>query len=338
MHREYIYAKICEKEVGNMKEKKYVDFLSNYFDILIKQDKPMEFDLSYRIKKSFSFVYVEINKELFVIAEYHLNEFNVNEFNSVRNQIEKNIECHVIFYFNQLKTHHKMSLTKYRIGYIIGNHQFYIPELSILINDNFDKSKVNPSDYLSLEAQNVLFKLLVLDQIELYQRGLDTVIEEKEYTVYRSIKELENKGIIRVEKPQNHRVVMLDNKEDIWNKAKPYLKSPIMEEVYVETASLFSHNIPLVKAGQTALSNVGMIVSNEEVYAIENKEYKKIKDTLKQSFKGHDNAIKLQIWKTKIIKINNNQINPFALYLSLQGEFDERVQMDYENYISKYWR
>ena len=111
-----------------------------------------------------------------------------------------------------------------------------------------------------------------------------------------------------------------------------------MEELYVDSISLYSQNIKLVKVGQSALSDVGMVISNELVYAIESKEYKRIKDDVKQSFEGHENAVKLQVWKSKIVKDENNQINPFALYLSLRDDYDERVQMDYEEYISKYWR
>jgi hypothetical protein len=320
-----------------MEERNYIEFLSNYFNVLKKENQYLDSDLSYRIKKTFSFSYVEINKVSFVVAENNTSEFSVNELNYVKNEIEKDSNYRVIFYFDRLNSHNKMSLTRFHLGYIIGTHQFYIPELSILINENYNMQYIRPSEYLSLEAQNILFKLLLLDNIEVYQKGLDETINEKEYAIYRAIKELENKGILTIEKPFNHRVVMLDDKQDIWEKAKPYLKSPIIEEVYVDSISLFSQKIKLVKAGQSALSNVGMIVSDDLVYAIENKEYKKIKDNVKQSFEGHENTVKLQIWKSKIVK-DNNQINPFALYLSLQNDYDERVQMDYEEFISRYWR
>jgi len=321
-----------------MEKRNYIEFLSNYFDVLRKENQYVDSDLSYRIKKAFSFSYVEINKVSFVVAEYNRDDFSVNELNYVKNQIEEDSNYHVIFYFDKLKSHNKMSLTRFNLGYIIGTHQFYIPELSILINENYNMKHIRPSEYLSLEAQNILFKLLILDNIEVSQRGLDETINEKEYAVYRAIKELENKRILTIEKPHNHRVVMLDDKQDIWEKAKPYLKSPIIEEVYVDSKSLYSQKIKLVKAGQSALSEVGMIISNEVVYAIESKDFKKIKDNVKQSFEGHENAVKLQVWKSKIVKDDNKQINPFALYLSLQDDYDERVQMDYEEYISRYWR
>jgi hypothetical protein len=131
---------------------------------------------------------------------------------------------------------------------------------------------------------------------------------------------------------------LLEDKEAIWERAKPLLKSPIIEEKYVDKISLFSQNVKLVKSGNFALSKIGMIIADEEIYAIDSRQYKGIQDNVKQSFEGHENAVKLQVWKSKIVKTENNEINPFALYLSLQNDYDERVQKDYEEHISKYWR
>ena len=113
-----------------------------------------------------------------------------------------------------------------------------------------------------------------------------------------------------------------------------------MEELYVDKSSIFNHikSFDLIPSGQYALSQRGMIVYDEKIYAIENKQYKEIKSLLKQSFEEHNGAIKLQVWKSRIIRDKNNEMNLFALYLSLIDDYDERVKMDYENLISEYWR
>lgn len=321
-----------------MKNEKYIDFLSSYFKVQIKENDFVDTNLSFRIKKLFSFLCVDINNLPFVIAKYNGTNFNVIEFDYVKNLIKESSNNHVVFYFDKLSIQNKMSLTNYGLGYIIGDNQFYIPELSIMINENYNHKPVKPNSKLSVGAQNILFKLLVLDKIDVDQKGLSDILDEKEYEVYRAVKELENKKILIIEKPLGHRVIMLDDKKAIWEKAKPFLKSPIIDEKYVDKNSLFSQNIQLVESGPFALSKKGMIVTNEEVYAIENRQYKDIKDNVKQAFEGHENAVKLQVWKSKIVKTANNEINPFILYLSLKNDYDERVQKDYEEYISKYWR
>ncbi len=321
-----------------MNDDKYISFLGSYFKVIKKAKFFVDNDLSFRMKKAFSFSYIELNDLPFVVAKYNRKHFSVSEFDYVKSLIEKNSNHYVVFYFDKLTIQNKMSLTNFGLGYIVGGNQFYIPELSILINENYNHIQVKTNSRLSLGAQNILFKILLLNVIEIHQRGLDVLIKEEEYAIYRAIKELENKNILTIEKSLGRRVVMLDDKREIWEKAKPYLKSPIIEERYVDRGSLFSHKIKPVPSGQFALSKKGMIVPNEDIYAIESKQYKEIKENLKPSFEGHNNAAKLQVWKSRITKTDDNEMNPFALYLSLQDDYDERVQKDYEDYISKYWR
>ncbi len=325
-----------------MKGDSYLDFLKNYFDIYRSKEKDDYFEslLSYRIKTSFLFSYVEINGLPFVIAEIKNNSFSVSEFNYVRKLIQNNSKNHVLFYFDKLIKQNVMSLTKYGLGYIIGTNQFFIPELSILINELHSIKPLKRIDSLSLGTQNILFKILSLKRVEVLVKELNDIITEPEYEVYRAIKELENKEIIQIKKYSNHRVVILYDKKSIWEKAKPLLKSPIIEELYVDESSLFNQMdlFDLIPSGQYALSQRGMIVYDEKIYAIENKKYKGIKHILKQSFEEHKGAIKLQVWKSRIIRDKNNEMNLFALYLSLIDNYDERVKNDYENLISKYWR
>jgi len=321
-----------------MKNENYIDFLSGYFKVQIKANDFFDTNFSFRITKAFSFLCVEINNFPFVIAKYSGTHFSVSEFDYVKKLIMESSNNHVVFYFDRLTIQNKMSLTNHGLGYIIGDNQFYIPELSIMINENYNHKPINPKSKLSIGTQNILFKLLVLDMIEVYQKGLSGILNEEEYEVYRAVKELENKKILTVGKTLGHRIVFLKDKEAIWERAKPLLKSPIIGEKYVDKISLFSQNIQLVVSGHFALSKIGMIVTNEEIYAIESKQYNDIKDNVKQSFDGYENVVKLQVWKSKIVRTVNNEINPFALYLSLQNDYDERVQKDYEEYISRYWR
>lgn len=321
-----------------MKQKKYIELLSKYFNVIVKDDNYIGIKLSYRISNAFSFQNLAINDYPFVLAIFKGTQFNVKEFIYVRDLFRSEQSHYVIFYFEKLTMSNKISLTKTGLGFIVGNNQFFIPELSVLINENYNTQEVNPNEPLTLGTQNILFKLLTLDDIEVPVRKLSDSIDEKSYEVYRAIKELENKGIIKIVKSESQRIILLEEKKMIWTKAKPLLKSPIIEEVYVDKLSLKEDMSLLVEAGVYALSNHGMVISNEVVYAIENKEYKEIQHKLHLSFEGDINAIKLQVWRSKIIRINGNDINPFALYLSLQNEYDERVQKDYEEFIEKYWR
>lgn len=321
-----------------MKQKKYLELLRKYFNVIDKEESNIGIKLSYRISNTFSFQNLVINDYSFIIAIVKGTQFNVNEFKYVRDLIRMELSSQVIFYFEKLSMSNKMSLTKTGLGFIVGSNQFFIPELSVLINENYNTLDVNPNEPLTLGTQNILFKILILDTIEIPIKKLGDFIDEKAYEVYRAIKELENKEIINIVNRDSQRTLLLDEKKTIWIKARPLLKSPIIEEVYVDKSSLKEDMSVLVESGVYALSNQGMIISNEVVYAIENKEYKEIKHKLHHSFEGDSNAIKLQVWRSKIVKINRHDINPFALYLSLLNEYDERVKKDYEEYIEKYWR
>ncbi|MDD3477367.1 MAG: hypothetical protein PHP32_00615 [Candidatus Izemoplasmatales bacterium] len=321
-----------------MNKKEEIEFLGKYFYIKEDQNPFDDFSLSFRFKKMFHFISVMIEHHPFVIAQFIGNMFQIQEFQFLKEQIYRDLQANVIFSFPRLSFQNKLSLTKMKLAYIIGSNQFYIPELAILINESMNEKPLIPNQPLSLGAQNILFKLLVLDRLETFQSGLHELIHEEEYEVYRAVKELEKKEILKIEIINSHRLIALDDKETIWNQAKPYLKSPVMQEIYVQRDSIHQWKEQLVSAGVFGLSKVGMIMEDEEEYAIESKLYKEIKDALEPSFQGHFDAVKLQIWKSKIVKLSSGLMNPFALYVSLQNENDERVQKDMEQYISQFWR
>ena len=130
------------------------------------------------------------------------------------------------------------------------------------------------------------------------------------------------------------------NGKELWQKALPFLRSPVKKKVFAVG------NIPnkgnLLLSGLSALAEYSMITEEElPVYAIEKNTYRQLhRDYQLEEIPsaGGANAI-VEVWSySPEILSNNHIVDPLSLNLSLRDNQDERIQGELESMMEdKVW-
>ncbi len=318
-----------------MSKNKVKEYINQYFNIEYSDKIIDDNKLSNIIKLRFDFETFNILEKTFIMLYDSENTFSTTFLISVKRKLENNGFPNVIFVYEFLSTYQRNALIKNNISFIVPNRHMYIRELAL----SFNEYSSNPNkvyDKLSTGAQYLLLSLLVMKDIPntLVEIAMKTNISRM--SVSRSINELVYFKLIIYEKALNINPIRFNGtKVKIFEYAKKYMKNPIKEVVYLNKGIL--NNLPksFLKSGISALAELSNIYSDEYVYAVESKYWTNIIDDYRKVYQGEKDAVKVEVWKSLIPKYNN-EINPLALYFSLEEDNSERVKFELNDLILKF--
>jgi len=152
----------------------------------------------------------------------------------------------------------------------------------------------------------------------------------------RALDEVEASGLGQITRKGRERFLSFpENPRTLWQEALPYLRSPVRETIRIREAQL---PIDLrIKAGETALADLSMLVPPKEpIYALGRRNWKNLVDRVEQIPIEDTGTCRIQLWRyDPALFIKNGQVDPFSLYLSLQDEEEERLQMALAEMIEK---
>ncbi|RJP38499.1 MAG: transcriptional regulator [Desulfobacteraceae bacterium] len=123
--------------------------------------------------------------------------------------------------------------------------------------------------------------------------------------------------------------------KDLWQKALPYLRTPVRETIHIKEATL-----PLnmrIKAGESALADLSMLAPpREPIFALGRRDWKHLTGKVEQIPVEDAGTCRIQLWRyNPALFIQNSRVDHFSLYLSLQDETDERIEMALEEMMEK---
>ena len=238
-----------------------------------------------------------------------------------------------------LPTYVRKRLIEKGISFIIPGVQMYLPALGMELRSRSGRKKPLSVERFSPATQVVLIHWL-LGRID----GSVTPLELSKQLYYsamtmsRAVDELEASKVARVKRVGRERfVTFLDDRQAIWQEMFPKMRNPISHTVRISKHELPEKNV--LPAGMTALSSRTML--NESAYP----EYAISRDGWKAMEKTGVDIIPieesgtclLQVWcyDPKILEADDC-VDPFSLFLSLQGTNDERIEMALEKMMEQY--
>ncbi len=166
-------------------------------------------------------------------------------------------EYSVLFVIDELKRSTILQLTQRRIAHIVPFERSYIPEL-MLHQDKppKDNIKIFPSDKLGILPTNIVARFLD-GAIPREFATSDIQLNVSKASISRSVKELQNVGLIKAEKiGRSYQMKFLHKRQKIWE-AREYLFSSLASDVYQVPKSFIEG--PTVSAGETALSRYTLL-------------------------------------------------------------------------------
>lgn len=238
-----------------------------------------------------------------------------------------------------LPSYVRKRLIEKSIAFVIPRVQMYLPAMGMELRPRARRKQPVVVEQFSPATQAVLIHgLLGRAQGAVTPLALSQQLGYSAMTMSRALNELEISQIVQVERVGRERLVSFSgDRRAIWLQALPRLRNPVSH-----TARILEHDLSpqdVQPAGITALSRGSML--DEPAYP----EYAVSRDAWKVMERLGVKTIPveepgtcvLQVWRydPKVLEVDG-QVDPFSLYLSVQNETDERVEMALEAMMERF--
>lgn len=228
-----------------------------------------------------------------------------------------------------LPAYTRRRLTERQIPFVVPGQQLYWPELGVAAQAKKTARTIVKPEALTPAAQAVLIYALN-DEIKtpITPKDLAGKLVYTGMSMTRALDEIEANGLGWITREGRER--LLDFPTDartLWQKALPYLRTPVRKKTRIKEDHLPPDH--RIEAGETALADLSMLVPpNEPVYALGRRDWKKLADRVEQIPVEDTGTCRIELWRyDPALFVKNNRVDPFSLYLSLQDEEDERLEM-----------
>lgn len=248
----------------------------------------------------------------------------------------------IVFVIAELESWNRTRLIGQNIAFIEPGKQLFVPNLLLQLSDITSRKKPirEGIEKLSAPAQAILlYKLNSRINSPLQYSNMQSQFGYSSMTISRSMKELENAGIIKIAGGRTKIVTFMLHGEELWQKTLPLLSSPV-KEIWQSEAPFWREN-EYKEAGETALANYTMLAQRSgATYAIGKDLFRsnKIKNPEIQNMQQRYGNYYLEVWNYDPECIPSdapNTVDRLSLYLSMRDKIeDERMNQALEELLN----
>lgn len=287
--------------------------------------------LPFFIREGYQFTCAEIHRHNVVFVEIKGNEIPTpGMLQKQIPKIEAAFECPAILVFDHMTYYLRKKLAHARIAFIVPGDQLFIPFMFISLNEHKGIRNIKTEKY-SPSTQCILIYHLWKGPIDgLNFKEVADLFFYTPRTIGRSARELEESGVCEILGSKAKHLEFKTDRWEVWNTAKTYMQSPVKKRLWtsgfrppyegklcdIEALSFYSN-----------LSGRGKVA-----YAIFQDNYKRlVREYNLENDMNHEDDIRLEAWSYDPELLAKDQyVDPFSLYMSLQDDPYERVQIALE--------
>jgi DNA-binding MarR family transcriptional regulator len=244
-------------------------------------------------------------------------------------QVKARWDGEIVYVKERVTAYNRKRLIEHKVPFVVPGNQMYLPLLGIDLREHFKK----------LRAETVIFspstQALIL-HILLRGNAKETVTPAEmaqrlgysAMTMTRAFDELESAGLGEVmPEGRERRLRFIESANDIWAKAKPFLRSPVKRRLIINQPNL---DPPGPRAGLTALANYSMLAEPANpVFALSREDWKSLKQSrqVEELPAKEMGALEIEVWSyAPTLFAENKLVDRLSLYLSLKESKDERIE------------
>jgi hypothetical protein len=243
----------------------------------------------------------------------------------------------VAFVFENLETWQRKRLIEKKVGFAEPFRQLYIPQLFTQIKDGHGKVRVyfeSTTKEIKPPSQLMLLYHLQVERLEgLLFQEIASLLNYSPMTITRSIKELNALAILKVEGGKEKSILFSENGKELWNKALPYLASPVRETWYIDhpvrnECTRLGGEMALAYYSMLSEPNLETLVMGKDAFRVTKSQY----DHLDKKYGSQQ----LEVWHYDPCVLSKaNQVDKLSLYLTMKEHNDERIQRALQNMINE---
>lgn len=290
-------------------------------------------ELPYFLRDTFDFTRIVLLGKPVVLAISR--EQGIEPLSDIRIKLDKIRSLtglRAVYVTNALASYQRRRLIEQKVPFIVPGNQLYLPDLGLDLREYFRQRAPSAEAALSPSAQAILINALLSQpwQSDWQPSTIAVALGYTPMTLSRAVKELTAAGLataytvgrsrwLRMEIPPNQ----------VWEHARPMLRTPVKRTVFVANHSRFANN-PHRLAGLSALAHYSMLSEPKcPVYALTAADWKAATDAGVSELPGPEpGAQEWQLWNYNPALVPDvNTVDPLSLILSLQNSTDERIQL-----------
>ncbi|MCF0186425.1 MAG: hypothetical protein HUJ98_08060 [Bacteroidaceae bacterium] len=253
--------------------------------------------------------------------------------------IQDTLKLPAILVLKELSTDARRTLIGNLINFVVPEKQLYLPRLAMYFTQRGVDTIKKDSEKFAPATQAVLFYHLIHPSLD--GKMLKEIASNVSYgmkAVGVAISEIAKAGLCEIKQPDKRTKVVhfpLARKE-IWEKAQPYLSSPIANVYYVESKDVLPSDSFCYSYDSATARCTMMSQPSQETIAIE-KNSLKLKELLGTgSFSMEEGPVRLEAWKySPLLLADNGVADPLSLWMCYRAEDDERIDGELGRLIDK---
>ena len=292
---------------------------------------------------------VLLNKEI-ILAELKNNEdISILQTDKHLQLLKKNFHKSIVLVIKELTAYNRKRLIEKGINFIVPGKQLYLPEFLIDLRESFTKTRTKSKNEKLLPSAQFILIYHILHRNEsakLENLSFKEMANKLGYTAMAITKAVENLkylGVVNVVGEKQKFIRFRQNIVELWQdmELRKLWITPVLKKVFLDE---IPDGLFLLKSNISALSVYSDInPDRQKSYAI-NKTlfYELQKNNPFINANEYDGKYCLEVWKYNPLKLvsemqnYSNVIDPLSLYLSLQENKDERIEMALEQIKLKF--
>jgi len=242
----------------------------------------------------------------------------------------------IIYVRQQVTAYNRKRLIEQKIPFIVPGNQMYLPMLAIDLREHFRQMCAEPVVFSPATQAVVIHTLLHDAKEELIPLDMARRLGYSAMTMTRAFNELEAAKLATTTARGRERCLrFLGTRRETWEKAQPYLRSPVMKRLFIE------HHVPLagLRAGLTALAEYSMLSPpTHPTLVVSGDQWNEFRQHHKvpQIHEADPDGREVQVWSyPPILFARKDVVDPLSLYLSLKEDHDERTQASLDEMMRK---
>jgi DNA-binding MarR family transcriptional regulator len=252
-------------------------------------------------------------------------------------QVQAKWDGEVIYLCPSVSAYNRKRLIEQKVPFVVPGNQMYLPMLGIDLREHFRQIRTAAAPgKLSPSTQAVVLHALLHGPGKDYTPSrLANQLGYTVMTMTRAFDELKSLGLAEVVTEGRERVLSLsDEKKVLWEKSREFMRSPVKRRTFIHPPGKSWEGL---FAGLTALAHFTPLAPpSNPVYALSVDGWKRMKllNAVQELPAPEPGSYEIEIWNySPLLFKEDDVVDCFSLYLSLQDSADERVQSALEKML-----
>ncbi|SDE95887.1 hypothetical protein SAMN05444679_1451 [Variovorax sp. CF079] len=289
-------------------------------------------ELPYFLRDAFQFSELELLGQPIVLAVGRAGrKYSLSDVRTWLAKVRALAGQPAVYVTDALASYERRRLIEQKVPFIVPGNQLYLPDLGLDLREYF-RRRAPAAEALSPSAQAMLITALLHQpwEPEWQPSKVAIALGYTPMTLSRVVKELTAAGLASVHAVGRVRLLRMEGPpEQVWERAKPVLRTPVRQTVWVAPESVLA-NVHGRLAGLSALARYSMLAEPQwPVYAMTGSDWKATTEAgIRELPEPVAGAQEWQLWSySPALLPNAATVDPLSLTLSLRDNTDDRIQL-----------